>query len=290
MSDDDDFDDIDDDDDFDASPIAKKKAPAAKASSSTAQVAAKKPAATKKKAVQKDKENDASDGEDGVEAGKTKKSKKDNDPTAVFQKLTQLEHVLKRPDMYIGSVQIQEQEMWVWNVSQGKKETVKAGSFPHLTIFPSFSSSLLGRMEYRTVSFPPGLYKIFDEILVNAADNAQRSSKMKNIKVNIDAAMGRVRVWNDGQGIPVAVHEKEKVYIPYMIFGELLTGTNFNDDQKKVVGGRNGYGAKLTNIFSRKFTIECLDSQRGLKYTNTWSNNMQDKGNQKIDKDTRKVI
>jgi DNA topoisomerase-2 len=41
-----------------------------------------------------------------------------------------------------------------------------------------------------------------------------------------------------------------------MIFGHLLTSSNYNDDQKKVTGGRNGYGAKICNIFSKKFVLE----------------------------------
>ena len=52
------------------------------------------------------------------------------------------------------------------------------------------------------------------------------------------------------------MHEKEVVYVPEMIFGMLLTSSNYNDLEKKVTGGRNGYGAKLANIFSTEFTVE----------------------------------
>ncbi|NXK48681.1 TOP2A topoisomerase, partial [Chauna torquata] len=108
----------------------------------------------------------------------------------------------------------------------------------------------------RDVTFVPGLYKIFDEILVNAADNKQRDKNMSCIKVTIDPENNTISVWNNGKGIPVVEHKVEKVYVPALIFGQLLTSSNYDDDEKKVTGGRNGYGAKLCNIFSTKFTVE----------------------------------
>uniref|UniRef100_A0A3Q2U469 DNA topoisomerase 2 n=1 Tax=Fundulus heteroclitus TaxID=8078 RepID=A0A3Q2U469_FUNHE len=126
----------------------------------------------------------------------------------------------------------------------------------------------------RDVTFVPGLYKIFDEILVNAADNKQRDKSMSCIRVNIDVENNTISVWNNGKGIPVVEHKVEKVYVPALIFGQLLTSSNYNDDQKKVTGGRNGYGAKLCNIFSKKFTVEtaCKESRKVFKQT--WYDNM----------------
>ncbi len=105
------------------------------------------------------------------------------------------------------------------------------------------------------ISFVPALYKIFDEVLVNAADNYQRDKRMNLLKVVINMQEGYVSVHNNGKGIPVEIHKEEKIYVPEMIFGHLLTGSNYDDDDKKVVGGRNGYGAKLANIFSHKFIV-----------------------------------
>ena len=102
--------------------------------------------------------------------------------TEQYQKLTQLEHIIKRPDTYIGSVERTQESMWVFN-------------------------SETSQMEMRKVSFVPGLYKIFDEILVNAADNKQRDPTMKVIKVVIDREKGEISVENDGKGIPVEIHE-----------------------------------------------------------------------------------
>ncbi len=72
---------------------------------------------------------------------------------------------------------------------------------------------------------------------------------------------GEISVWNNGTAIPVTIHQKEKMYIPELIFGELLTGSNFNDEEKKITGGRNGFGAKLTNIYSKEFNVECADQE-----------------------------
>lgn len=110
------------------------------------------------------------------------KPKKTKTSTEQYQKLTQLEHILKRPDTYIGSVEQTEQTMWVFN-SENKE------------------------MELRKVTFVPGLYKIFDEIMVNAADNKQNDPNMKNIKVVVDREKGEISVENDGRGIPVEIHE-----------------------------------------------------------------------------------
>ncbi|KAI1258875.1 DNA topoisomerase [Xylariaceae sp. FL1019] len=195
---------------------------------------------------------------DGPSDPKPKPKGKSKTATETYQKLSQLEHILVRPDTYIGSVERTEQPMWVFN-----KET--------------------RLMEFRPkVSFVPGLYKIFDEILVNAADNKQRDSSMTQMKVTINRAEGWVEVENNGKGIPVVMHEKEKVYIPEMIFGHLLAGSNFDDNEEKTVGGRNGYGAKLCNVFSTEFTLECQDSENGKRYKQTWTENMTKMGKAKI--------
>lgn len=70
------------------------------------------------------------------------------------------------------------------------------------------------------------------------------------------------QIQNDGEGIPIEVHKEHGVYVPELIFGHLLTSDNYDDSEQRVTGGRNGYGAKLTNIFSTKFTIECADTVR----------------------------
>jgi len=133
----------------------------------------------------------------------------------------------------------------------------------NMWVFDSVESKML----QRPITFVPGLYKIFDEILVNAADNKQRDKKMDCIKIKISPEENEISVWNNGKGIPVEMHKDEKMYVPTMIFGHLLTSSNYNDEEEKVTGGRNGYGAKLCNIFSDKFVVEtsCKESRKRFK-------------------------
>jgi len=70
------------------------------------------------------------------------------------------------------------------------------------------------------------------------------------------------------------MHKTEKVYVPEMIFGMLLTSSNYNDDEGRVTGGRNGYGAKLCNVFSTKFTLETSNKKSGKRFKQTWVNSM----------------
>jgi DNA topoisomerase-2 len=85
--------------------------------------------------------------------------------------------------------------------------------------------------------------------------------------VTINQTKGEISVWNNGRGLPIKMHEKEKVYVPELVFGHMLTSSNYNDSIKKVTGGRNGYGAKLANIFSKQFNITTADSKTGKKYS-----------------------
>ena len=109
-------------------------------------------------------------------------------------------------------------------------------------------------------------YSIIDEILVNAADNYQRDKTMTCIKIEINQEENKISVWNNGKGIPIQIHKESKCYVPEMIFSQLLTSSNYNDEQRKVTGGRNGFGAKLANIFSTKFIIETADHKQRKLY------------------------
>jgi DNA topoisomerase-2 len=121
-------------------------------------------------------------------------------------------------------------------------------------------------------------YFVFFE--VNAADNKQRDEPgkkgvcMTHLEVTIDAEVGKITVKNDGKGISVAKHEEYPMCIPQLIFGELLTSSNYDDDVKQTVGGRNGFGAKLANIFSRKFVVEIEDATEKKSYRQVWRDNM----------------
>lgn len=162
-----------------------------------------------------------------------------------YQKKTHLEHIKERPDTYVGSCEACSEMMWVM---------------------------CDGKMVRKQVQYVPGLLKIFDEILVNAADNKQRDPNMRVIRVNIQPES--ISVENDGAGVPVILHETHNVYVPELVFGHLLSGDNYDDSTDRVVGGRNGYGAKLANIFSSTFCVETVDSKAKKKYAQIWHKNM----------------
>ncbi|XP_066571819.1 DNA topoisomerase 2-beta isoform X2 [Amia ocellicauda] len=208
----------------------------------------------KNNAAKKEEANAKGDGAKS-EVSKKESSKKMS-VERVYQKKTQLEHILLRPDTYIGSVEPVTQQMWVFDEDIG--------------------------MNLREITYVPGLYKIFDEILVNAADNKQRDKNMSSIKITIDPEANLISIWNNGKGIPVVEHKDEKMYVPALIFGQLLTSSNYDDEEKKVTGGRNGYGAKLCNIFSTKFTVETACKEYKHSFKQTWMNNMTKTSDPKI--------
>lgn len=198
---------------------------------------------------------------------------------SAYKKHTHREHILELPDTYIGSTDTHPESRWVFDEASGK-------------------------MVRRAVQFNPGFYKLFDEIIVNARDALVRSSEagktpIKHIDVTITYIKGMgditiqknsviITVENDGDGIPVEMHPTEKVWAPELIFGHLLTSGNYDKGEEKIVGGKNGYGAKLTNIFSRRFTVETRSPKHGQKYSQTWSNNMAEAGKASVKKDAAK--
>ncbi|CAG8582278.1 18254_t:CDS:2, partial [Racocetra fulgida] len=217
----------------------------------------KKAKATKK--IQLDNENSDNDISDVPEASSSQTDALHSGKTVeeIYQKKTQIEHVLLRPDTYIGSVEAITEKLWVYD---------------------SESESMV----YKDATIVPGLYKIVDEILVNAADNKIRDSSMNTIKVKIDQEQNFISIYNNGKGIPIEIHKEEQVYVPELIFGHLLTSSNYDDNEKKVTGGRNGYGAKLTNIFSTEFTVETTDTNAKKRYRQTFKDNMSVKQNPKV--------
>jgi len=166
------------------------------------------------------------------------------------EKLTHIEHILKRPDSYVGPVDQSSELYWILDGASFKKRNIK---------------------------YSPALLKIFDEILVNATDrNSIHPKGVSSISVNVDSDTGMITIENNGPlgGIGIRMHEKEGLWNPELVFGHLLTSTNYDDTKKRVVGGRNGYGAKLTNIYSSKFSIVIKDHETKTTYTQGWSNNM----------------
>ncbi|VDK88130.1 unnamed protein product [Dibothriocephalus latus] len=186
---------------------------------------------------------------DVPEDGIADPSKKRLSVERIYQKKTQLEHILIRPDTYIGSVERTTTLMWLYDKEKQS-------------------------MIQKEITYTPGLYKIYDEILVNAADNKVRDPTMNCIKIDIKPEENLIRIWNNGAGIPVVNHRVEKMFVPSLIFGHLLTSSNYDDTEKKVTGGRNGFGAKLCNIFSKKFVVETSSKEHKKSFKQTWIDNM----------------
>jgi DNA topoisomerase-2 len=192
------------------------------------------------------------------------KSKKTVEDT--YKKLSQREHVLERPGMYIGSVKKQMEELWVAKENED-------GSL---------------KMEKTMVEYSPGFMKIFDEVLTNATDHSFRDSSVTTIKVEYSQETGEISVWNNGSGIPIQLHKEHNIYVPELIFGHLLSGSNYDDTTTRTGAGTNGLGSKLTNIYSSKFVVETIDSDEKKKFVQEFSNNMTEKTKAKITSNSSK--
>lgn len=155
-----------------------------------------------------------------------------------YRKLTDIEHVLLRPGMYVGSTKPREEEVYLLGES--------------------------GVFERRVTSFNPAFLKIFDEIVSNAADEHRRNPKLDTIRVTV--ARDHVQVWDNG-GIPVVKHADHDEWIPEMIFSNLKAGSNFDDDESRLVAGTNGVGSTLTNIFSTEFRVKTCDGKKVFEQT-----------------------
>jgi DNA topoisomerase-2 len=185
-----------------------------------------------------------------------------NDSQQLFfdvQQKTDKQHILDNPDTYIGSVEQVDADMWIMSEDDSK-------------------------IVEKNISYIPGLFKLFDEGIVNSRDHVVRmktrvDSKSDNALpvTHIDISIepdGTITMVNDGNGIDVA--QKEGVWIPELVFGHLRTSTNYNKDEKKIVGGKNGFGFKLVLIWSTYGRVETVDHIRGLKYIQEYKNNLDE--------------
>jgi len=184
-----------------------------------------------------------------------------------YQKKTDKQHILDNPDTYIGSIENIDSVVWLFRDDKIVKDFI---------------------------NYIPGLYKLFDEGIVNCRDHVIRMKQainnnkenclpVTNISVNIEDD-GTITMINDGNGIDVEKHPEYNVWIPELVFGHLRTSTNYNKDEKKIVGGKNGFGFKLVLIWSTYGYIETVDHTRKLKYCQEFKNNLDYTGEPKISK------
>ena len=175
-----------------------------------------------------------------------------------FQKLDDIDHVILRPGMYIGSIKPHKSVKWI--VEDDK-------------------------MVQKELNYNPGFLKIFDEIVTNSVDESKRKgSKLNTIKVDINKESNFINIWDNG-GIPVVKHTEHKEWIPEMIFSNLKAGSNFDDTEERSWAGTNGVGSTLTNIYSKQFTISTCDGKN--HYTQTFSDNMRKRTAAKVKASTK---
>jgi len=175
------------------------------------------------------------------------------------QQKTDKQHILDNPDTYIGSVESIDSDVWI--ISENSDKIIE-----------------------KNITYIPGLFKLFDEGIVNCRDHVIRMKTKVESNVSdalpvtqIDISIhddGTITMVNDGNGIDVA--QKDGVWIPELVFGHLRTSTNYNKDEKKIVGGKNGFGFKLVLIWSTYGRIETVDHIRGYKYIQEYKNNLDE--------------
>ena len=171
------------------------------------------------------------------------------------------DQILHRPDTNIGTTMNQERTDYIYSDEEEK----------------IISKNIIGNR---------GLERFIEEILSNVIDNKTRSEekgiKMTKIKVKFERVKDdqkkdniRFTVWNNGKTIPISLFKDTKRYNPEMAFCNLLTSENYNDKKRRKTSGRNGLGAKLTNLFARYFKIRTYDKNQKLLYTQEISDNMR---------------
>jgi DNA topoisomerase-2 len=196
-----------------------------------------------------------------------------------YQKMTDTEHILKKPDTYIGTIERTETIDYVMDI---------AATTNPVSEDASSAAPPVHALTRRNITYIPGLYKLFDEGMVNMRDHVVRQAQaisdgkpdalpVTTLEVEIDPADGTIHMTNDGNGIDVAEHPEHKLWIPEMIFGHLRTSTNYDENKKeKIVGGKNGFGFKLVLIWSVWGRVETVDHIRGLKYVQEFRNNLSE--------------
>ena len=174
-----------------------------------------------------------------------------------YVKMDPIEHVLLRSDMYVGSNKAQKTIEFVCVKDEDSYKILR-----------------------KEISVSPAILRIFIEILSNATDNVERSRAAgipcSYIKISINKETGETTVINDGDIIPIEINSEENMYNHSLIFGNLLTGSNYDDEEERLISGRNGIGSKASNIFSSKFTVKGVDPNNKLTFEQTWTNNMKD--------------
>ena len=175
-----------------------------------------------------------------------------------YQQLSEVEHVLLRPGMWVGSIKDEERSCFVYDIDEEK-------------------------MIIKDIVYAPAMLKLFDEVLSNSCDEYRRKDNMglNKITIKINKKEQEISVIDNG-GIPIVKHKEAKMYVPEFIFGQLRTSSNYDDTEDRNVIGTNGVGSSLTNIFSKKFTVISCDKKNQINVS--WTDNMSKKSTPNITK------
>jgi len=185
-----------------------------------------------------------------------------------YSKKDFISHCLDRPDTWVGSIRSRQIEDFV-SVDEGYT------------------------ISKRKIDVSPAIIRMFIEPLSNVIDNVARSKQSGNkttkICIDIDKNTGKTSFWNDGEVVPIELHPEEKCYNHTMIFGQILTGSNYDDEEdREDISGRNGIGCKAVNVFSKEFSVEGVDPKNKKHFIQTWENNMRNPNTPDVTKSTLK--
>ena len=170
-----------------------------------------------------------------------------------YQELSEIQHILNRPGMWVGSIKFEEKDAFIYN-------------------------SKIGKFEMKVINYIPAMLKVVDEVISNSCDEFRRKDNMglTELYVKINKDNGEIIVKDNG-GIPIVKHKEAGVYVPEFIFGRLRTSSNYDDSEDRNVIGTNGVGSALCNVFSTYFEIESADGKN--EFHRSWSNNMENLNN-----------
>lgn len=164
-----------------------------------------------------------------------------------YKVLDQISHILLRPGTYVGSNKPSTVVKWIFEEE---------------------------KMIQREVTYIPSFLKIFDEVVTNSVDEHKRNPSLNRIDINIDLKENKISVRDNG-GIPIVIHKEHGQYVPEVIFGNLMSGSNYDDTEERTVAGTNGLGAKLSNVFSKEFTVSSCDGKN--HFLQVFSSNMRER-------------
>lgn len=161
----------------------------------------------------------------------------------MIKKLTEREHILTRPTMYIGAVDLTKCSEYI--IENDK-------------------------IEYKEIEYVPGFIKIINEIIDNSVDVAIKTNFKSSNEISVKMEKDYVHIIDNGTGIPV-IQNSDGHYLPELAWGHARAGSNFDDDKNRTQIGMNGVGSFATNCFSTKFIGQTDDGKH--QYTIEFKDN-----------------